>query len=31
MREQVRRSPLCDAPQFANGFLAVLRQAWVMR
>jgi len=26
MRERVRRSPLCDAPQFANDFLAVLEQ-----
>jgi protein O-GlcNAc transferase len=28
MRENVRRSPLCDAPKFARDFLAVLRHAW---
>jgi protein O-GlcNAc transferase len=28
MRDQVCRSPLCDAPLFAKDFLAVLRQAW---
>jgi protein O-GlcNAc transferase len=27
MREQVRRSPLCDAEQFAKDFLRVLQQA----
>jgi protein O-GlcNAc transferase len=28
MREQVRRSPLCDAPRFAADLVAVLTQAW---
>ena len=28
MRDQVRRSPLCDAPRFAHDLLALLRQAW---
>jgi protein O-GlcNAc transferase len=28
MRDLVRRSPLCDAPQFARDLLAMLRQAW---
>jgi len=27
MREQVRKSPLCDAPRFANDFMAVMEQA----
>jgi protein O-GlcNAc transferase len=31
MREQVRHSPLGDAPNFARDFLAVLRQAWESR
>ena len=31
MREQMRQSPLCDAPQFARDFLTVLRQAWDAR
>jgi predicted O-linked N-acetylglucosamine transferase (SPINDLY family) len=31
MREQVRESPLCDAPRFANDFLDVLQQAWQPR
>jgi predicted O-linked N-acetylglucosamine transferase (SPINDLY family) len=28
LREQMRRSPLCDAPQFASDFLKVIKQAW---
>jgi predicted O-linked N-acetylglucosamine transferase (SPINDLY family) len=28
MRESVRRSPLCDAPQFARALIAVLNEAW---
>jgi protein O-GlcNAc transferase len=28
MREQVRKSPLCDAPRFAKDFLNVMEQAW---
>jgi len=28
MREQVRRSPLCDAKQFAADFLTLVRRAW---
>ena len=28
MREQVRQSPLCDAPRFARDLLAVLTAAW---
>jgi protein O-GlcNAc transferase len=28
LREQVRRSPLCDAPRFARGLGAALRHAW---
>jgi protein O-GlcNAc transferase len=28
MREQVRRSPLCDAKQFAADFLSLVRRAW---
>jgi len=28
MREQVRQSPLCDAPRFAEDLLAVIRRAW---
>jgi predicted O-linked N-acetylglucosamine transferase (SPINDLY family) len=31
MREQVRSSPLCDAPRFARDLLSVLRQAWESR
>jgi protein O-GlcNAc transferase len=31
MREQMRRSPLCDAPRFAKDFLDVLTQAWKSR
>jgi hypothetical protein len=31
MREQVRRSPLCDAPRFARDFLELTRQAWEQR
>jgi hypothetical protein len=27
MRERMSHSPLCEAPQFARDFLAVLRQA----
>ena len=28
LREQMRQSPLCDARQFANDFLALLQAAW---
>lgn len=28
LREQVRRSPLCDAPRFGRGLGAALREAW---
>ncbi len=28
MRDQVRRSPLCDAPRFASDFLDVITRAW---
>jgi protein O-GlcNAc transferase len=28
MRERVRQSPLCDAPQFALDFLSLLHRAW---
>jgi protein O-GlcNAc transferase len=28
LREQVRRSPLCDAPRFGRSLGAALRQAW---
>jgi protein O-GlcNAc transferase len=28
MREQISKSPLCDGPQFARDFLALLRTAW---
>src|SRR5205085_8365744 len=28
MRERISRSPLCDGPQFARDFLALLRAAW---
>jgi protein O-GlcNAc transferase len=28
LREQTRRSPLCDAPRFARGLGAALRHAW---
>jgi predicted O-linked N-acetylglucosamine transferase (SPINDLY family) len=31
MREQVRNSPLCDAPRFARDLLAVLEAAWESR
>jgi len=31
MREQMRQSPLCDAPGFARDFLAVLKQVWQSR
>ena len=31
MRDQVWRSPLCDAPRFARDLLAVLQQAWQSR
>ncbi|HEY2412190.1 MAG TPA: tetratricopeptide repeat protein [Pirellulaceae bacterium] len=31
MRDQVRQSPLCDAPRFARDFLAVLKGAWNSR
>jgi len=29
MREQMRQSPLCDAPRFAEDLLGVLREAWI--
>ena len=29
MRERVRKSPLCDAPRFAQDFLVLLNQAWI--
>jgi hypothetical protein len=28
MREQVRQSPLCDARQFTNDLVTLLRRAW---
>ncbi len=28
VRERVSKSPLCDAPQFASDFLALLQNAW---
>jgi len=28
LREQMRRSPLCDAPRFADDLLTLLRQGW---
>ena len=31
MRDQVRRSPLCDAPRFANDLLTLLKAAWQSR
>lgn len=31
LREQVRRSPLGDAPAFARDFVALLRSAWTAR
>jgi protein O-GlcNAc transferase len=31
MRDHVRRSPLCDARQFACDFLDLLRAAWQSR
>jgi protein O-GlcNAc transferase len=31
MREQMRRSPLCDAPRFASDLLNLLQQAWESR
>ena len=31
MREQVRRSPLCDARRFAGDFLSLLKHAWQSR
>ncbi len=31
LREQMRRSPLCDAQKFAEDFLGVLREVWLQR
>jgi protein O-GlcNAc transferase len=31
MRDQVRRSPLCDGPRFARDFLALVEHAWASR
>jgi protein O-GlcNAc transferase len=31
LREQMRKSPLCDAQKFAEDFLGVLREAWLQR
>jgi predicted O-linked N-acetylglucosamine transferase (SPINDLY family) len=31
MREQVRRSPLCDGPRFARDFLNVIEYAWKLK
>jgi predicted O-linked N-acetylglucosamine transferase (SPINDLY family) len=28
LRDQVRQSPLCDAPRFGRGLGAALRHAW---
>jgi protein O-GlcNAc transferase len=31
LREQVRRSPLCNAPQFARDLLSALQDAWLRK
>src|SRR5262245_55399127 len=31
MREQVRKSSLCDAPRFASGLLKAIEEAWHSR